>query len=104
MQPTEAGSDISDMTTPVHCRYCGGVYDLAAVVPVVIHADSVCYRTPCCDLAVDDREDVSLPAFNRFSNLTVIIDEADCQEMYELAQLANVMGLDFVQAKWFCEL
>lgn len=58
-------SDLTaEMTTPVRCTHCGGVYDLAKVKGTNL-PDCTLYQTPCCNKAVDDREYVSLPAFRR---------------------------------------
>lgn len=56
------------MASPVQCLRCGEVYDLQAVTVTSRYADCSCYTTPCCGKAVDDREQVSLPAFRRLLN------------------------------------
>jgi hypothetical protein len=39
----------------VRCLHCGGTYDLGKVTVVARYTDCSVWRTPCCDLTVDDR-------------------------------------------------
>lgn len=55
----------ADMIAPVHCSYCGDVYDLAACTPTARFADCDVFRTPCCDVTADTREWIGYPAFKR---------------------------------------
>ena len=48
-------ADVTGMTSPVHCTHCGGVYDLAAVTVTGRYTDCSVWRSPCCNLTVDDR-------------------------------------------------
>jgi len=47
--------DTSGMRSPVRCTHCGGIYDLAAVTVTARYTDCSMWRSPCCDLTVDDR-------------------------------------------------
>lgn len=49
----EAGA--SEMMSPVRCRYCPGVYDLGSVTVTARYADCSMWKSPCCDMLVDDR-------------------------------------------------
>lgn len=52
----EDDADTSGMRIPVRCTHCrGGVYDLAAVNVTARYTDCSMWRSPCCDLLVDDR-------------------------------------------------
>lgn len=48
-------TDTSGMTSPVRCTHCPGVYDLATVTVTARYTDCSMWRSPCCDLTVDDR-------------------------------------------------
>lgn len=48
---------VSGMTSPVRCTHCGGVYDLGTVTVTARYLDCSMWRSPCCDLPVDDRGD-----------------------------------------------
>lgn len=48
-------SDISEMTMPVRCTHCQGVYDLGTVTVTGRYLDCSVWRSPCCGLTVDDR-------------------------------------------------
>jgi len=50
-----AGPPISEMTSPVRCGYCGGVYDLGTVTVTARYTDCSVWRAPCCKREVDDR-------------------------------------------------
>lgn len=51
----EDHADISGMRIPVRCAHCQGVYDLATVTVTGRYTDCSMWRSPCCDLLVDDR-------------------------------------------------
>jgi hypothetical protein len=51
----EDHADTTGMRSPVRCTHCGGVYDLAAVTVTARYTDCSMWRSPCCDLTVDDR-------------------------------------------------
>ena len=48
-------ADTTGMTSPVSCTHCGGVYDLGTVTVTARYTDCSMWRSPCCDLVVDDR-------------------------------------------------
>jgi hypothetical protein len=43
------------MFMPVQCAYCQGVYDLGKVTVTARYTDCSMWRSPCCDITVDDR-------------------------------------------------
>lgn len=43
------------MFSPVRCTHCRGIYDLGKVTVISRYLDCSVWRSPCCDLAVDDR-------------------------------------------------
>ena len=43
------------MFSPVRCAHCRGVYDLGEVTVTARYMDCSVWRSPCCDLTVDDR-------------------------------------------------
>ncbi len=47
--------DMGDMLSPVRCRHCHGVYDLAKVEIVGRHLDCSIWHCPGCNLQIDDR-------------------------------------------------
>jgi hypothetical protein len=51
----EPTPDISGMTSPVRCTHCPGVYDLGTVTVTARYTDCSMWRSPCCDVLVDDR-------------------------------------------------
>ena len=51
----EDAADTAGMRAPVRCSHCCGVYDLAAVTVTGRYTDCSMWRSPCCDLLVDDR-------------------------------------------------
>jgi hypothetical protein len=51
---TEA-RQVADMHQPVRCTHCGGVYDLGTVTVTARYTDCSMWKSPCCDLTVDDR-------------------------------------------------
>jgi hypothetical protein len=46
---------IRDMTFPVRCTRCQGVYDVAKVEGTARYADCSVWVSPCCKQTVDDR-------------------------------------------------
>lgn len=58
--------DVSAMTIPVRCLRCSsGIYDLATVEVTARYTDCSMWKTPCCDVLVDDRTWTGRPDFNR---------------------------------------
>lgn len=51
----EDHADTTGMRDPVRCTHCRGVYDLAAVKVTARYTDCSMWRSPCCDMLVDDR-------------------------------------------------
>jgi hypothetical protein len=47
--------NVGEMASPVRCRHCGKVYDLAAVTIVTRQADWFAWHCPGCGEQVDDR-------------------------------------------------
>lgn len=64
--------EVLDMTSPVRCMRCGGVYDLGHVTVTHRYADCSMWRTPCCDREVDDRMFVSNPSIRRIDPATIL--------------------------------
>lgn len=46
-----------DMTYPVRCTYCSGIYDLSKVEVTARYTDCSMWKAPCCGATVDDRGD-----------------------------------------------
>lgn len=44
-----------NMTFPVRCTYCSGVYDLGTVEVTARYTDCSMWKSPCCGRTVDDR-------------------------------------------------
>jgi hypothetical protein len=44
-----------EMTSPVQCGRCGGIYDLGTVEIVDRYLDCSAWRAPCCKAYVDSR-------------------------------------------------
>jgi len=47
--------DISEMFSPVRCAHCNGVYDLGKAEVTARYTDCSMWRSPCCNVLVDDR-------------------------------------------------
>jgi hypothetical protein len=47
--------DTRGMTSPVQCAHCGQIYDLGTVTVIARYADCSMWKSPCCNLMVDDR-------------------------------------------------
>lgn len=47
----------ADMTFPVRCTWCSGVYDVAKVTVTARYTDCSIWKAPCCGRQVDDRGD-----------------------------------------------
>lgn len=59
------GRQTTDMTSPVQCSYCGGIYDLGKVEVTARYADCSMWKAPCCKRTVDDRQWKSLKDYTR---------------------------------------
>jgi hypothetical protein len=47
----------ADMSFPVRCTWCSGVYDVGKVEVTARYADCSVWKAPCCGTNVDDRGD-----------------------------------------------
>ena len=60
---------IGGMLSPVRCRYCAKVYDLAKVVVVARYTDCSVWRCPGCDRQVDDRGESGRKSFSDYDRI-----------------------------------
>lgn len=51
----ESLGDVKTMVSPVMCNHCNKIYDLRFVKVTHRYQDCTQFKTPCCELEVDDR-------------------------------------------------
>jgi len=61
--------DIEQMSQPVQCRHCGGVYDLGKVEVTARYADCSVWKTPCCNHTADDRGETGWKSFSDYTRI-----------------------------------
>ena len=63
------GHQINDMSSPVRCTHCSGIYDLGKVEVTARYADCSMWKSPCCNRLVDDRGDTGWKPFKDYHRL-----------------------------------
>lgn len=64
---------VAQMSYPVQCAHCGRVYDLGTVTVTARYADCSMWKTPCCNVAVDDRGETGWTSIKHYT----VIDKRD---------------------------
>jgi hypothetical protein len=70
---------IEDMTSPVRCAYCNGVYDLGTVEITGRYADCTLWTSPCCRRTVDDRGETGWKTTKDYYRIT---DRYEVRDQY----------------------
>lgn len=69
MTPRPDAARIADMSSPVRCAHCRGVYDLGRVEVTARYADCSMWKAPCCGATVDDRGETGWKSFKDYNRI-----------------------------------